>query len=95
MLVEASNRLNIKTVILDVSQSPAKQINAITAHVEGSFSDSRAIVQLAEKCDILTQKLNIGYECAFISPESAESYRTPSPETIRIIQDKLSAKTAS
>ena len=37
MIVEAAHRLNIKTVILDAAKSPAKQINALDDHVDGSF----------------------------------------------------------
>lgn len=54
MLVEAAHRLNIKTVILDAPNSPAKQINGLHAHVNGSFADADSIRKLAEECDILT-----------------------------------------
>lgn len=54
MLVEAAHRLNVKTVILDAPNSPAKQINGLHAHVNGSFADAESIRKLAEECDILT-----------------------------------------
>lgn len=54
MLVEAAHRLNVKTVILDAPNSPAKQINGLHAHVDGSFADADSIRKLAEECDILT-----------------------------------------
>lgn len=54
MLVEASHRLNIKTIILDAPGSPAKQINALHAHIDGSFTDPVAIENLAKDCDIIT-----------------------------------------
>lgn len=54
MLVEAAHRLNVKTVILDAPNSPAKQINGLHAHVDGSFANADSIRKLAEECDILT-----------------------------------------
>lgn len=54
MLVEAAHRLNIKTIILDTPNSPAKQINGLHAHIDGSFTDADSIRKLAEECDILT-----------------------------------------
>lgn len=54
MLVEAAHRLNVKTVILDAPNSPAKQINGLHAHVDGSFADAGSIRKLAEECDIVT-----------------------------------------
>jgi phosphoribosylaminoimidazole carboxylase len=93
MLVEAANRLNIKTVILDAPHSPAKQVNATSAHVDGSFSDPAAIQDLASKCDILTAEIE------HIDTEILESLEKrnavvvqPSPLTIRIIQDKYLQK---
>jgi phosphoribosylaminoimidazole carboxylase len=93
MLVEAANRLNIKTVILDVPQSPAKQINAVTTHVEGSFSDCRAIVELAEKCDILTAEIeHVDTNVLSTLQQQRKVIVQPSPETIRTIQDKYLQK---
>lgn len=93
MLVEAANRLNIRTVVLDAPQSPAKQINAASEHVDGSFSDPQAIVKLAEKCDILTAEIeHIDTEIL----ETLQIQKTvivqPSPFTIRTIQDKYFQK---
>jgi phosphoribosylaminoimidazole carboxylase len=93
MLVEAANRLNIKTIILDAPLSPAKQINAANTHVDGSFSDSQAIIKLAEKCDILTAEIE-HIDTKIL--EALENQKTvivqPSPLTIRTIQDKYLQK---
>jgi len=93
MMVEAANRLNIKTVILDASQSPAKQINAFTDHVDGSFSDSDAIIKLAKKCDILTVEIEHvdTYVLETLQKQNSVIVQ-PSPQTIRTIQDKLLQK---
>ena len=58
MLVEAAHRLNLQTVILDAApDAPAKQINALHAHVSGSFASAHAIRELAARCDILTYEI--------------------------------------
>jgi len=57
MLVEAAHRLNLQTIVLDAPKSPAKQINALHAHIDGSFSDPEAILKLAEECDVLTVEI--------------------------------------
>ncbi|SCU95061.1 LAME_0F10528g1_1 [Lachancea meyersii CBS 8951] len=94
MIVEAASRLNVKTVILDAPNSPAKQINALTEHVDGSFANPEDIEKIAAKCDVLTveiehvdvptlQKLQKNYP-------KLEIY--PAPETILLIQDKYLQK---
>lgn len=94
MIVEAAHRLNIKTVILDAPNSPAKQINAISEHIDGSFSDASSIMKLAEQCDVLT------IEIEHIDVEALKQVQQkfpkieiyPLPETIKLIQDKFTQK---
>lgn len=57
MLCEAANPLGIEVTILDASHSPAKQVNAKTAHIVGSFLDAEKIRELARKVDILTVEI--------------------------------------
>jgi phosphoribosylaminoimidazole carboxylase len=57
MLVEAAHRLNIQTVILDAPGAPAKQINALHPHVNGSFASADSIRELAKECDVLTYEI--------------------------------------
>jgi len=93
MLVEAANRLNIKTVILDAPSSPAKQVNASSTHIDGSFSDSHAIELLAAQCDILTAEIEHIDTHILESLEKQKSVVVqPSPLTIRMIQDKFLQK---
>jgi phosphoribosylaminoimidazole carboxylase len=93
MLVEAANRLNIKTVILDSPLSPAKQINAVASHVDGSFSDPMAILKLAEQCDILTAEIeHIDTQTLEMLQNQKTVVVQPSPLTIRTIQDKFLQK---
>ncbi|KAF6072271.1 phosphoribosylaminoimidazole carboxylase, ATPase subunit [Candida albicans] len=94
MIVEAAHRLNIKTVILDAAKSPAKQINALDDHVDGSFTNYDSIVKLAEKADVLTVEIEHVDVDALIKVQEkfpkVEIY--PLPETIRLIQDKYLQK---
>lgn len=57
MLSEAAHRLNIRLVFLDAENSPAKQIDARSAHINGSFTDPVAVRQLAKECDLLTVEI--------------------------------------
>ena len=94
MIVEAAHRLNIKTVILDAPQSPAKQINALDAHVDGSFTEYESIAKLAEKVDILTVEIeHVDVEALKriqLKFPKIEIY--PLPDTIKLIQDKYLQK---
>ena len=105
MLTEAANRLNIAIVSLDSKDSPAKQINAQPNHVIGSFTDPKAIRQLAQDCDILT--VEIEHVDTDVLEDLAEGIEIrddwklapskkiivqPSWRTIRVIQDKYTQK---
>lgn len=94
MLVEAANRLNITTAILDAENSPATQINSVGPHVSGSFKDSKSIEKFAEKCDILT--VEIEHVNADILQDLLDQKKVkeihPSPATIKLIQDKYTQK---
>lgn len=54
MLTEAASRLNVKVVTLDAANSPAKQINAVTDHITGSFKNADDVRRLAHACDVMT-----------------------------------------
>lgn len=94
MLVEEANRLNIKTVILDGENSPAKQISNSTEHINGSFKSSEDIETLASKCDVLT--IEIEHVDVATLEKVAIKYPNlqihPSPETIQLIKDKYLQK---
>ncbi|ODV95121.1 hypothetical protein PACTADRAFT_42709 [Pachysolen tannophilus NRRL Y-2460] len=93
MIVEAANRLNIKTIVLDAPNSPAKQINALDPHVNGSFTDPKCIKELASRCDLLTveiEHVDADYLMELQAQTNIEIY--PLPETIKLIQDKYLQK---
>lgn len=92
MIVEAASRLNIKTVVLDAPNSPAKQINS-GEHVDGLFTNVDDIAKLAKKCDVLT------VEIEHVDADALETVRKtmgveiyPLPETIKLIKDKYLQK---
>lgn len=93
MIVEAAHRLNIKTIILDQPNSPAKQINALDEHVNGSFSELDSITKLAKKCDVLTIEIeHVDVDALNTVSHSLNIPIFPLPETIRLIQDKYLQK---
>lgn len=94
MIVEAAHRLNVKTVILDAEGSPAKQINALTEHITGSFSNPEDIKKIAAKCDVLTVEIE-HVDVATLKQLQVEYPKLkiyPEPETIGLIQDKYIQK---
>lgn len=94
MIVEAANRLNVKTVILDAPGAPAKQINSIVEHVDGSFTNPDDIEKIAAKCDVLTVEIE-HVDVATLKKLEKKFPKLkiyPSPETIELIQDKFLQK---
>lgn len=94
MLVEAANRLNINTVVLEKGElAPAKQINAISEHIDGSFTNLDDIKKLAKKCDVLTVEIEHVNTDALMQVQKETGVEMhPSPETLEIIKDKFAQK---
>lgn len=105
MLCEAAGPLGIKVMILDAENSPAKQVNARNAHIDGSFTDPDKIRELARQCDILTVEIEhvdtyVLEEIAEQGVEVAVDGRSckrkvevqPNWRTLRMIQDKYLQK---
>ncbi|KAK6355097.1 phosphoribosylaminoimidazole carboxylase ade2 [Orbilia brochopaga] len=93
MLVEAAHRLNLRTTILDADKSPAKQINALSSHVTGSFSSSTDILELSKACDILTTEIeHVDTNILETIEKEGKVDVQPSSQTIRTIQDKYLQK---
>ena len=100
MLVEAAHRLNIKVVILDAPQAPAKQINALADHVDGSFKNSSDVRTLRSRCDVITYEIEhvdirvleeLEIEKADI-PGYNWSFVQPHWRSVKWIQDKYRQK---
>lgn len=106
MLCEAANPLGIKVIILDAENSPAKQVNAKNAHINGSFIDAEKIRELARQVDILTVEIehvdtHVLEEIAengveVMAEDGTRSMKMvevqPSWRTLRTIQDKYIQK---
>jgi 5-(carboxyamino)imidazole ribonucleotide synthase len=93
MLTEAAKKMPehiSEIIVLDptkgcsASQVGAKQITA-------DFKDEKAILELASKADILTYEIESGNSDVLKVAESKTTIN-PSPETLRIIQDKFLQK---
>ncbi|KZF24931.1 Phosphoribosylaminoimidazole carboxylase [Xylona heveae TC161] len=93
MLIEAAHRLNLKVVVLDAENSPAKQINH--PHINGSFADPDAIRKLSKECDIVTVEIEHvnTHILEEVAKERGDAIQIqPSWKTIRVIQDKYLQK---
>ena len=89
MLLEAAHRLNMKTLVLDVENSPAKQLSNLTG-VNGSFKDANAITEFAKKVSILTVEIE-HVDCDALEETKGVAVQ-PDADTIRKIQDKFLQK---
>ncbi len=93
MLTEAAKSMpaNIsKVIVLDPTKDcPASQKGA--EQIVADFKDKDAIVQLAEKADIITYEIESG-NSNVLKDINGLAEVNPSPETLRIIQDKLLQK---
>jgi 5-(carboxyamino)imidazole ribonucleotide synthase len=93
MLTEAAKKMpqHISDVIvLDPTENcSAHQVGA--KQIKADFKDKDAILELATKADVLTYEIESGDSQVLKSVES-KAMINPSPETLRIIQDKLLQK---
>lgn len=93
MLTEAAKEMPnhiSKIIVLDPTENcPASQVGA--EQIIADFKNEKAIKELAEKADVLTYEIESGNSSVLKSLESKVEIN-PSPETLRIIQDKLLQK---
>ncbi|MEM3065072.1 MAG: 5-(carboxyamino)imidazole ribonucleotide synthase [Candidatus Nitrosotenuis sp.] len=93
MLTEAAKKMpeHISDVIvLDPTENcPAAQVGA--KQIVADFKDEKAIMELASKVDILTYEIESGNSDVLKAAETKTTIN-PSPETLRIIQDKFLQK---
>jgi phosphoribosylaminoimidazole carboxylase len=105
MLCEAAGQLGIKVVVLDAKNSPAKQVNARNAHIDGSFTDPDKIRELARQCDVLSVEIehvntDVLEEIASVGVDVIANGKKikkivechPDYRTLRVIQDKFLQK---
>lgn len=79
-----------KIIVLDPTKNcPAAQVGA--EQIIADFKDKDAIIELAEKSDIITYEIESGDSNVLKSVEDKAEIE-PSPETLQIIQDKFLQK---
>ena len=93
MLTEAIQKLPneiSEVIVLDPTENcPAAQVGA--KQIIADFKDEQAIKELAKKSDIITYEIESGNSDVLKSVQS-DAEINPSPETLRIIQDKFLQK---
>jgi len=93
MLTEAANQMPeyiSHVIVLDPTPNcPASKAGA--NQIIADFKDEDAILELAEKSDIITYEIESGNSDVLKKLED-KSIINPSPETLKIIQDKLEQK---
>lgn len=93
MLTEAITKIPdqiSKVIVLDPTKDcPAAQVGA--HQIVADFKDEKAIRELAEQSDIITYEIESGNSDVLKSVQN-EAEINPSPETLRIIQDKFLQK---
>jgi 5-(carboxyamino)imidazole ribonucleotide synthase len=93
MLTEAAKNMPeyiSEVIVLDPTKNcPASQVGA--KQIIADFKDEKAILELASKVDILTYEIESGSSEVLKVAESKTTIN-PSPETLRIIQDKYLQK---
>ena len=93
MITEAAQKMPqhiSKIIVLDPTPNcPAAQVGA--EQIIGDFKDKDAIIDLANKSDIITYEIESGDSQVLKSVEK-DAEINPSPDTLRIIQDKFLQK---
>lgn len=93
MITEAARKMPeeiSEIIVLDPTENcPASQVGA--TQIIGDFKDKDAIIELANKSDIITYEIESGDSDVLKSVED-KSEINPSPETLKIIQDKFLQK---
>jgi 5-(carboxyamino)imidazole ribonucleotide synthase len=93
MLAEAAKKMPdeiSEIIVLDPTENcPAAQVGA--TQIIADFKDRDAIINLATKCDIITYEIESGDSDVLKSVED-KSEINPSPDTLKIIQDKFLQK---
>ena len=93
MLTEAAKNMPLdisKVIVLDPTKNcPAAKVGA--EQIVADFKDESSIRELADRCGIITYEIESGDSIVLKKLES-KCQINPSPETLFIIQDKLSQK---
>ena len=94
MLTEAAKKMPeyvSKIIVLDPNQNCSAALVG-AEQIVADFKNKDAIIQLSEKVDIITYEIESGDSDVLKSVENNAEIN-PSPETLKIIQDKFLQKT--
>ena len=94
MLTEAAKKMPehiSKVIVLDPNQDCSASLVG-AEQIIADFKDKNAIIELSKKADIITYEIESGNSDVLKSVE-ANAEINPSPETLKIIQDKFLQKT--
>jgi 5-(carboxyamino)imidazole ribonucleotide synthase len=91
MIAQEAKRMSLKVIILDPSKEcPASAVSDEV--IIADFKDDIAINKLASKSDVLTYEIELANSVALRGLESKKYPVYPSPEILRIIQNKYRQK---
>ena len=94
MITEAAKKMPehiSKIIVLDPMENcSASQVGA--EHIIADFKDKNAIIELAKRSDIITYEIESG-DSEVLKLVEKDAEINPSPETLKIIQDKFLQKT--
>ena len=91
MIAHEARRMSFKVIVLDPTEGcPASGI--ADEQIVADFKDENAIIKLAEKCDVITYEIELANSAALKELEAKSYPVRPSPETLRLIQNKYRQK---
>ena len=93
MLAEAAAPLGVDLVVLD--PTPDCPASVAADQVVGSFDDPGGVGELAARCDVLTYEIELADPDLLDEVSEAAGVPVhPAPDTLRLIEDKLTQKAA-
>ncbi|HWS20252.1 MAG TPA: 5-(carboxyamino)imidazole ribonucleotide synthase [Nitrososphaera sp.] len=91
MIAHEARRMSLRVIVLDpTKECPASSI--ADEQIVADFKNEEAIMQLAEKSDVLTYEIELANSRALKDLEARAYPVRPSPETLHIVQNKLRQK---
>ncbi|WP_152040458.1 5-(carboxyamino)imidazole ribonucleotide synthase [Salinigranum salinum] len=91
MLAEAAAPLGVDVVVLD--PTPDCPASVAADQILGAFDDPDGVAELAARCDVLTYEIELADPDLLDTVSEREDVPVhPSPDTLRVIEDKLDQK---
>jgi len=91
MIANEARRMSLKVIVLDPTEGcPAARI--ADEQIIADFKDESAIMQLANSCDVVTYEIELANSSALKQLEAQNYPVRPSPETLRVVQNKFRQK---